>query len=530
MPPRGRGRATRTTARASNSISHTQDSLQLQDSDLSSAPLTGHHNLVLAHSGAPTDAEFRTAHLTGLEAISDATNALRKPLIPVRPWRRLWDPSTSHHPHHYNAVASSDGVEWRSAPLAYPCSCNLPTWSCVYAPPFLPPTARDLPALPPHPDIGHLPRFGSDVPDWSDFGTEGDLDPALDDMAEFELVWPTATPWRRDKGKGRSAPSSPRFVTQCSPSSHFCDRPSPPSSLNSAVDSRSKKRPPSSSFKHPPRRERILPPSPPGVHRAPPSSALSTPSRKDLPLPNDYVKDARVRRAWWRDTVTVGCGAFWKCISRPVYPAPAIRRPPLLERDDAFRPPRNLASLNHPLHPDVAHYCKHARARVYWLIPIHGPVIIPGLEDPVTNDSARPWASRAEFDARASESSRSKPIVVRWTPALLNAFLKERFEPAWRDPSQYGALHLAFSGPKPDPYLALPPSAPLAAHQYVPPHARERTPVRVEVGDHLRIYCDAALALSIRTWLHWWETEGRRPFEGARFALIGPRGEVLVVA
>jgi hypothetical protein len=186
--------------------------------------------------------------------------------------------------------------------------------------------------------------------------------------------------------------------------------------------------------------------------------------------------------------------------------------------------------LNHPLHPDVFHYCKHARARVYWLIPIHGPVVVPGLEDPVTNPSARPWASRAEFGARIGDSTPSKPVVVRWTPALLGAFIKERFEPAWRDPAQYGGLHLAFSGPKPDPFLALPPPPPLEAHIHVPQDARERVPVRIEAGDHMRIYCDAALAMSLRTWLHWWETGGRRPFEGARFALIGARGEVLVVA
>ncbi|GMK54853.1 hypothetical protein CspeluHIS016_0114390 [Cutaneotrichosporon spelunceum] len=528
MPPRGRGRATRSSARASHSASLTRESLQLRESDLSSAPLPASQHIYLAHSGDPTDAERGAAYRTGVEAVSDANYALHQPLLAVRSWSRLWDPSSSHLARHDRAASSSDGVEWRTARLSYPCSCNLPTWSHAYAPPFPPPTTSDLHTLPQHPEPEQVPSFGDDTPEWADFGLEGDLDAAIDDLADFVYEWSTALPWRRDKGKGRAqCPSSPPFVAQHSAPSAF-DHFLPESSLFSSTDFRpSGGLPPAQQQS---RRGSQPPRLLPVLHRVPPSSALSSPTAGESSLHEDYVEDARMRRAWWRDTMAYGCGAFWNTITRPVYPALSIRAKHRVRRDDAYRVPRNLARLSHPLHPDVYHYCKHAGTRVYWLIPIHGPVVVPGLEDPATNSSARPWASRAQFGAELGDASQSKPIVIRWTPALLDTFIRERFEPAWRDAAQYGALHLAFSGPKPDPYLALQPPPPLDAHTHVPEGARERVPVRVEAGDHMRIYCDAAVALSLRTWLHWWEADGQRPFDRARFALIGPRSEVLVVA
>ncbi|BEI80427.1 hypothetical protein CcaverHIS002_0109560 [Cutaneotrichosporon cavernicola] len=532
MAPRGRGRVTRSSTRASNSVSLTHESLPLPESGLSSPLHPSGQYIYLAHERKPTDAECRAAYRTGIEALSDASHALLQSLVPVRSWKRLWDPNSSHLPRHGHAASSSDGVEWRTARLAYPCSCNLPIWRHAYAPPFPPPTASALPRLRQQPKSDQMVHFGDDVPEWVNFGLEGDLDPAIDDLAEFEHEWPTATPWRRDKGKGRAQPpNSPPFVAQRLVQPQAFDCFLPESSLFSSTDFRPSTRlPPTVQHQQPSRRASPPLRSRPVPHRAPPSSALSSPTADESPLPEDYVLDARMRRAWWRDNMAHGCGAFWDTITRPVYPAPSIRSKHRVRRDDAYRVPRNLARLNHPLHPDVYHYCKHAGTRVYWLIPIHGPVIVPGLEDPVTNPSARPWASRAEFGTKLSNASPSKPIVVRWVPALLHTFLKELFEPAWRDPARYGALHLAFSGPKPDPYLAPQPPPPLEAHTHTPEGARGRVPVRVEAGDHMRIYCDAAFALSLRTWLHWWETDGRRPFDRARFALVGPRGEVLVVA
>lgn len=415
-----------------------------------------------------------------------------------------------------------------------------------------PPTTAELPKLPPNPDSQQVPLFGDDVPPWAGGDAAGtDLDPALDNLAEFEYDWQSATPWpTKDKGKGR-APSPPSssarqarssppppsqlFVTQLSPASPIV----PPRTQRPPAAG-----PSTSSDAQPPPTQHARRSSPAEDHRPPPSSAISTPEVESSPLPHDYVEDARTRRAWWRDECDGGgYGAFWSAIKRTSYPAPSVRGSVKRRhsmREDAYRVPRNLAALDHPLHPDIGYYCAHAKTRVYWLIPIHGPVIVPGLQDPVTNASARPWASRAVYASTLPEVSASRPAVVRWTPNLLETFMRDRFEAVWKDPERpYGPLHLTFSGPKPDPYLALPAPRPLTAHEYLPPGSRGRAPVRVEAGDHMRIYCDAGRALSLRTWLHWWEVEGRklgdgeermRPFDKARFALVGPRGEVLVVA
>ena len=65
------------------------------------------------------------------------------------------------------------------------------------------------------------------------------------------------------------------------------------------------------------------------------------------------------------------------------------------------------------------------------------------------------------------------------------------------------------------------------------------TPVRVETGDHLRVYCDARRVLSIRTWFHGIEVdraavkagEGTlKLFDRIRLVLVGERGEALIVA
>lgn len=403
----------------------------------------------------------------------------------------------------------------------------------------------ELARLAPHPEPAQTPVFGDDVLPWStEEDAEAELDAALDLLDDFECQWKYAEPWpRRGKGKGRAPPpSSSADSSQQSPAAFFTQRslssPRPRRlqfDASTSCDSVLLDDEPPSPQPHPPLRSSPRPPARAETQTPPPSSAISTPTVDDSPLPDDYVEDARLRRAWWRDRAN-GFGAFWSSIQRITYPSPsspADKRRRRSARDDAYRIARNMDDFAHPFHPDVAHYCAKAKARVYWLIPIHGPVIVPGLQDPVSDPAARPWASGAEFAQAHTppESPLSKPRQLQWTPALLNLFLKTRFEPAWMDTERpYGPLHLTFSGPKPDPYLALRPPQLLTTHQHVPWGKEGRAPVRVEAGDHMRIYCDAARAMSFRTWLHWWQVEGERPFDKARFALIGPRGEVLVVA
>lgn len=186
----------------------------------------------------------------------------------------------------------------------------------------------------------------------------------------------------------------------------------------------------------------------------------------------------------------------------------------------------------------------------------------------------------------------TKPAILRWTEELLMAFLETFLHPLYMDESQpFGAISYAFSGPKPDPFIDLPPARPLDSHDTASiPHISHaskdrdpgeataksagmseggRTPVRPEAGDHLRIYCDASHALALRTWLHnvriplalprqskndgtnrarftalgkhavgidgqaagsFDATEQVRVFYKIRLTLVGARGEVLIVA
>lgn len=342
---------------------------------------------------------------------------------------------------------------------------------------------------------------------------EVDLDSAMSELADFAPSWQQATVSRplgpglqsEEKGKARAEARDP-------------------------------------SFRHPPAQslgqQRIL--EPPA-----PTSSFAMPDATPPDSP-DYIDDARERRAWWRDQIDSdeGYHKFRTVVARDTYPALPGRRKRRYDNSDAFKTPRNFNALPHPFHPDIMSYCLNAGTRVFWIIPIHGPVIIPRLNDPITQADARPWPSRAEFfaegDAPHPAKDERRPAVIRWSADDLRAFIHVYFEPVYKDPQRpYGSLHLAFSGPKPDPYLALEPPPPLESHLHLPKrsHATGREPpppVRPEAGDHLRIYCDASRAMSLRTWLHWWtigaDNALRRPFERARFTLVGPRGEALVVA
>lgn len=263
----------------------------------------------------------------------------------------------------------------------------------------------------------------------------------------------------------------------------------------------------------------------------------------------------------------------------------------------------------------------HPRGRVYWLIPIHGPVVVPTLNDDDVKllsgradhhwvnreDSAQkkntkvPIPSRGyyldperaqpehststspplrlhhEADALKVNTSgivkkqrSAHPAPIIWSPTLLHHFLHSFLLPL-RLSAMY-SFSITFSSAKPDPFIDLHPAAPLSSHLYVskfksksksgakskserdvnvtttevtnaaaqplandsvadhnngPPGKLDATtvtaqmpgaadkiapppprpPVRVEAGDHLRLYCDAADALSLRTWLNGVEVD-----------------------
>lgn len=189
------------------------------------------------------------------------------------------------------------------------------------------------------------------------------------------------------------------------------------------------------------------------------------------------------------------------------------------------------------------------------MIPIHGPVIVPTVNDDAHSATMRPGVdvplpSAGTFSKRppgTQTSKAAKSATVHWSPALLNHFVTSFLLPLRL--SRLYALSVTFSGPKPDPFIDLPSPHPLASHAHLPRplHIASDSsppPVRPEVGDHLRLYCDAGEALSLRTWLNGVaidpnavgsgdavrEAKSYKLFEKVRLCLIGERGEVLIVA
>ena len=140
---------------------------------------------------------------------------------------------------------------------------------------------------------------------------------------------------------------------------------------------------------------------------------------------------------------------------------------------------------------------------------------------------------------------------VDLTDTLLQHFWTSFLVPLQLNPSRpFGQLSVRLSGPKPDPFIDLPLPPPF-------PEKDGRRPVRVEAGDHMRLYVDAKYALKLRTWLRGVEVERRhlisnvpgmdmsdakasdkaeglediiKPFSKVRLALVDMLGEVLIVA
>ena len=194
-------------------------------------------------------------------------------------------------------------------------------------------------------------------------------------------------------------------------------------------------------------------------------------------------------------------------------------------------------------------------SRVHWVIPIHGPIIIPPWSDPISNlqpIKGAPIPSSGHLRAHLPEEIDTKrPVTIYWTPDLLRHFMTSFLIPLHaRQDLPFGSLSIRLSGPKPDPFINLSPPIPLSIHQHLPPRPpefgddrittrSEARPIRPETGDHIRVYCDAKHALALRTWFHGvsidrssiGEGEGvLRLFQRTRLVLVGPRGEALIVA
>ncbi len=193
----------------------------------------------------------------------------------------------------------------------------------------------------------------------------------------------------------------------------------------------------------------------------------------------------------------------------------------------------------------MAHYiAQNPSARVHWIIPVHGPIIVPDWSDPISDSQTPkggPAPSSGDLAAHLpSSDSTKRPAVLAWTSELLCHFMSAFLVPLHQRPDlPFGPLSIKLSGSKPDPFIALTPPPPPSSHTSAPIGKRDMRPVRVETGDHIRVYCNAKHALALRTWFHGIEVDRGsiqsgegilKLFHRVRLVLVGERGEALVVA
>lgn len=335
-------------------------------------------------------------------------------------------------------------------------------------------------STPPQLDLGsgrlELPEWSTEILD--------DPDPEQDDLSDFEELWHSPPPL------SDVAPIPPVIAPTIEPAhSHLLHR-----------------------LSSPPERSSSLP--------------LAT-QRAEL--------NTSTRRQWWRDTIRSDSRyGLIDTVLAAEYPTPYV--PTAARTNDEWKLPKRLSAQRHPFHPNVHHYLRRSGARVHWVIPVHGPVVIPGWGDPVAG-SRTPFTSRGELNEEAAEATtgqeKARPLL--WTPDLLRGFVSALVE--LQHDGRYGRLRIAPSGPKPDPFLPPRKVTIPSAHSYLPQRRGtdeselftpdDPPPVGVECGDHVRLYVDAHKALSFRTWLNHWN-KGR--FAKCRFALVAPSGECLIVA
>ncbi|GFZ48333.1 hypothetical protein JCM24511_06081 [Saitozyma sp. JCM 24511] len=595
---------------------------------------------------------------------------------------------------------------WYTADLRFPCSCELSSRSDTltdppspspsneltsagtlaslkraFKPRYLPPTSHALHPLPPHPDPSQIPLTGSSLPEWApwipvdpsrDGGrslAELDLDPGLDEIAEFEPLWRDADGgW----GRGWSCDGLEDEVGGGKRALGHVDGGAQPSVAEPKAATAGSDRGRNREGKRlVGRNENGLGPTPTLVDLQPPLRLPTKPlamargaeggddlmartiihpppdggddhalevSRRSFAPESDkqaWAEESERRKSYWRRMMRSdeSYGRIWSILPSPHSLSPLPRpkskstKPPLRPPDYIL--PSALSALSspiaHPYHPDLAGYIgSNPTARVYWLIPVHGPVLLPGWNDPadLRETNARPLGpcdippqalgppgkavsgggspaphrdlsmstkptsippSLSHTHTRSSLISsttlplpspsllsltaaiptrpHTRPAPVLWTPALLSTFYTRFLLPLYRDGTQpFGALSIAVSGPKPDPFLALVPPNPLEAHLSVTPRAPPPAlnagtkhaaivvsprrsndgfdardshdvhngidgsanlsacpedeaveadtnrpvpaPVRVEAGDHIRVYCNAKHALALRTWLY----------------------------
>ncbi|ORX41193.1 hypothetical protein BD324DRAFT_613581 [Kockovaella imperatae] len=432
-------------------------------------------------------------------------------------------------------------VLWYSAGLRYACSCDLQPLRSSWMPIGIPPTSDAMPSLQPD---SRCPLVGDCLPDWQTMPT-GDLDPVLDSLDEFKTTWqtvrevvpppitlfssqksaltvvedhpesPEARRIRKGKYKATTVHSSVTFVSSSPAQSNI-----PPSQIsNSRASSRSISR------ARQPLLEMLQ-----GANAAGNYTDLSTP-------------DWAARKAWWRSLIRSDAiyDRFWSIIPRPhtldAYPAKGVRKKRPTVPD--FVLPRYYTSTPHHIFtPNLTSWLSsHPKERLYWMIPLHGPVIIPGYSDhdrEPPRSAPVPSCATLLIDPLSKSTPSTSPPDIIWTPELLAHFWESFLAPLQSDPTRpFGSLSVRLSGPKPDPFIDFPSS--------LDPKPSNRPSPGVEVGDHIRVYLDAKYSLRFRTWIRGVEIDSSyqgagigegliRPFLKIRLVLMTLFGQALIVA
>ncbi|WVQ63107.1 uncharacterized protein L199_001258 [Kwoniella botswanensis] len=457
---------------------------------------------------------------------------------------------------------AEDQIFWYNAGMKFPCVCSLTKYNHSYTYTTKPPQSTELQALNitdcEGPVIAEDPK---DLPGWY-VGTDPiDLEPSLDHIKEFKITWNTAHP--PFSAEYASQMSNPETVYEGSPTNVDLEKennrlrkgkfkaievePLLPLFLNGEGDKMNQTR-----------HDVLLPP-------------IVTANR-DIDEEKIWEEELKRRKAYWRKMIRDddAFGRMWGIIPYPcTYPSRYL--PPPITRKKIKIPPYNLPrtyhSLSHPFHPNLPEYIQsEGSRRVYWLIPIHGPIYIPNLNHPLTENiyPGQVVPTKGELvdqipDA-AKDKDKSKKIF--WTSSSLLSLIQQFLHPLYMDDQRpFGVLGYTFSGAKPDPFLEIPYHSSTNTDDFETRKKHndnnvgfidKHKMVKPECGDHLRIYCNLRYSLELRTWLHnvkipipnsnnnndekekgeeeEKESKSVRIFYKTRLTLVGDKGEVLMVA
>ncbi|WWC98769.1 hypothetical protein V866_005662 [Kwoniella sp. B9012] len=453
---------------------------------------------------------------------------------------------------------AEDQILWYNAGMKFPCVCSLTKYNHSYTYSTKPPQSTELQALnifdSECPIIAEDPK---DLPGWYEGTDPIDLDPSLDHIKEFKIAWNTV---------------HPPFASQISNSETVYEA----SSVNVDLE-KENNRLRKGKFKAI-EVEPLLPLFLDGEGDKKDQMRHDNLLRRIVTANRDmneeriWEEEVKRRKAYWRKMIRDddAFGRMWDIIPYP-YTHPSRYLPPPITRKKIKIPPYNLPrtyhSLSHPFHPNLPEYIQsEGSRRVYWLIPIHGPIYIPTLNPPLTENiypgQVVPTKGELVDQIPDKETDKHTSKKIFWTSSLLLPFIQQFLHPLYMDDQRpFGVLGYTFSGAKPDPFLNIPYRSSTNTDDF---ETRKKhndnnvgfidkaNMVKPECGDHLRIYCNLRYSLELRTWLHnvkipipssnnnndkkekgeeeEKESTGRRIFYKTRLTLVGDKGEVLMVA